>query len=115
MTLAGIRRFHAFGKCPSKNRLGVYLGEWESLRKKYGGHMPDWNLYGMLINMLPDDVAQDVRRLSHLNDTQRVLDYLHGELARYNDTHLSEITPRGTRLPSTLAPRTQSTLCLRIE
>ena len=77
VVLSGIRRFHGFPKCPSKAKIGAYLGEWEALRMKYGGHMPDWNLYGMLINMLPDDVAGDIRRLPNLNSSQKVLDYLH--------------------------------------
>ena len=43
--MAGIRRFQRFPKCPSKTRLQAHLGEWQSLRKQHGGHLPDVRLY----------------------------------------------------------------------
>ena len=46
----------------------------------------------MMLNMLPEDVANDVRDKRHmLSTTQLVLDYVWAELARYNDRHLSAI------------------------
>ena len=47
------------------------------------------------MNVLPEDVQQEVRdRKSTLVSTQAVVDYLNGELARYQDTHLSKIHDR---------------------
>ena len=61
VALAGLRRFHAFPACPSKERLGTYIGEWQHLRNKHGAGIPDESLYVMLINMLPEEVAKEVR------------------------------------------------------
>ena len=41
--------------------------------------------------MLPEDVTKEVRDRPLLNTTQRVVEYLQGELPRYNDKHLSTI------------------------
>ena len=41
VALAGLRRFHKFLKCPSAEKLGHWLGEWEMLRNKHGGSLPD--------------------------------------------------------------------------
>ena len=92
VALAGLRRLHSFPKCPSKERLGTYLGDWQHLRNKHGASIPDESLFVMLLNMLPEDVAKEVRdRKQVLNTTQAVLDYVYGELARYNDKHLSQL------------------------
>ena len=49
-------------------------------------------LQARCIYMLPQDVAQEVRdRKQTLNTTQAVMDYVYGELARYNDKHLSQM------------------------
>ena len=90
--LAGISRFMSFDKCPNKNKLATYLGEWEMLRMKYGSTFPDLVLYTMLLNILPDDVAKEVRdRRNTLYTVGRVLDYLKGELSRYRDTFISQL------------------------
>ena len=39
--LAGISRLHRFPKCPHKTKLGGYLGEWLTLKRQYGGYLPD--------------------------------------------------------------------------
>ena len=90
--MAGVHRFMTFGQCPSRSKLASYLGEWEHLRRRYGGHIPDEFLYTMLLNILPKDVAAEVRdRRQRLNTTDLVLEYLHYELARYNDHFLSQL------------------------
>ena len=77
--LAGVTRFMNFEKCTSKAKLSTFLGEWETLRRTYGDHLPDVFLYTLLLNMLPDDVAKEVRdRRQTLNTTQRALDYIMG-------------------------------------
>ena len=54
--------------------------------------IPDMFLYTMLLNMLPEGAAKEIRdRRQTLNSTQRALDYLHGELARYNDSYVSKL------------------------
>ena len=55
--LASITRFANFEKCPSKNKLATYIGEWEILRRAHGDMLPDIVRYAMLLNMLPEDVA----------------------------------------------------------
>ena len=92
VALAGLRRFHAFPKCTKKEDLSTFLGDWTHLRNQHGSTIPDSSLYVMLLNMLPEEVAKDVRDKKHvLNTTQLVLDYVWGELARYNDKYLSSI------------------------
>ena len=44
--------------------------------------------------MLPDNIQKEIRDRRHLNTTQAVLDYLNGELARYQDVHLSKLQDR---------------------
>ena len=93
--LAGVTRFLNFERCPSKTKLATYLGEWEMLRRNHGDMIPDVFLYTMLLNMLPEDVGKETRdRRQTLNTTQRALDYLHGELARYSDGYLSKLHAR---------------------
>ena len=95
VALAGLRRLHTFPQCPSRERLGLYLGEWSFLKTTYCGNLPDLSLWTMLMNVLPKDVQQGVRdRKSTLVTTQSVIDYLNGELARYQDSHLSKIQDR---------------------
>ena len=61
VALAGLRRFHAFPKCENTKYLSNYLGDWTHLRNKHGSQIPEESLYVMLLNMLPDDDAKDVR------------------------------------------------------
>ena len=65
--LAGISRLHRFPRCPSKTKLGGYLGDWLTLKRQFGGYLPDEYLWVMLMDMLPEDVAQDVSDRPHLN------------------------------------------------
>ena len=67
------------------------MGEWLTLKRNFGGYLPDEYLWVMLMDMLPDDVAQDIRDRPHLNSVLKVTDYVTGELARYNDRHLGKI------------------------
>ena len=93
--LAGVTRFLNFERCPSKNRLATYLGDWETLRREHGDLIPDVFLHTLLLNMLPEEIAKDIRdRRQTLNTTQRALDYIHGELARYSDNCLSKLHAR---------------------
>ena len=90
--LMGLNRFMTFQKCPHRNQLATYLGEWEILRLKYGSTFNDVVLYTMLINILPEDIAKEVRdRRQTLNTVSRVLDYLKAELGRFNDSYLSRV------------------------
>ena len=60
-----------------------------------GAHLPDVHLYWMLMDMLPDDVATEVRdRRQHLNSVDQVIHYLSGEIARYRDKENCTIQDR---------------------
>ena len=92
VALAELRRFHSFPVCPSKDKIGLYLGEWVYLRNRYGGNLPDESLYVMLINMLPSDIAKEIRdRRKTLTTTVDVIAYINGELGRYNDEYLAKL------------------------
>ena len=39
--MAGIARLHMFPKCPHRPKRRVALGEWLTLKKKFGGRLPD--------------------------------------------------------------------------
>ena len=45
----------------------------------------------MLCSMLPEDIAKEVRDRPLLNSVDKIVHYLQGELARYNDKHLSSV------------------------
>ena len=67
--LAGITHFMTYEKCHSKSKLGLWLGEWETLKRKYGDTLPDVFLYTMLLQMLPDEVSKEIRdRRQQLNN-----------------------------------------------
>ena len=56
--------------------------------------------------MLPEDVAREVRdRKAVLNSTDRIVDYLSGELARYNDKQLSTLHDQQDRQRVDGAPK----------
>ena len=83
---ARLRRFHFFPVCSSTDKIGTYLGEWIYPGNKYGGSIPDESLSVMLTNILPDDVAKEVRdRMKTLTTTQRIIDDINGELSRCNN------------------------------
>ena len=80
--MAGITRLHKFPRCPHKSKLSGWLGEWLTLKRQYGGYLPEEYLYIMLLDILPEDVAAEIRDRPSLNTVQRVTDYISGELAR---------------------------------
>ena len=91
VALAGLCRFHGFPRCPTKE-MNVYLGHWQELRNRHGSLVPDQSQWVMRQHMLPEDVAKDVRDKKHqLSTTRLVLDYVWGELARYNGKYLSAL------------------------
>ena len=59
---------------------------------RYGSSFPDAVLYTLLLNVLPEDVAKEVRdKRVTLNTVGRAIDYLRDELARHNDKFVSEL------------------------
>ena len=50
--MGSLRRFLRFPKCPSKNKLQTWLGEWQNLRKLHGTYLPETHLYWMLMDIL---------------------------------------------------------------
>ena len=91
VALAGLRRFHGLQRCPSGG-VSTYTGHWQELRNRHGSLVPDQSQWDMLQHMRPTDVAKEVRdRTEKLKTTQAAIDYLEGELARYNDRHLSMV------------------------
>ena len=56
--IAGLGRLHRFEQCHSLERLGVYLGDWEMLKNKYGKDIRDASLYTMLMGILPKEVQK---------------------------------------------------------
>ena len=70
---------------PIQRHAGDIRWELQHLRNKRGAGIPDESLYVMLLSMLPEDVAKEVRdRKNVLSTVQHVLDYVNGELARYS-------------------------------
>ena len=61
VALSGLRRFHGFPRCPSKEKLSTYLGHWQELRNRHGSLVPDQSQWVMLQHMLPEDVAKGAR------------------------------------------------------
>ena len=45
----------------------------------------------MLTDVLPEDVAQEIRDRPAINTTQKVVEYVSSQLARYNDKQLGKI------------------------
>ena len=58
---AWLRRLHRFPTCPAKEKLGYWLGEWEYLKNKHGGNIPDSSLYTMRVVIVPEDVQKEAR------------------------------------------------------
>ena len=79
-------------RCPSEPKLGAYLGERETVHRKYGGSLPDQYLFTMLLNMLPADVAAEVRdRRQRLNTKDRTWADVGYELARFSNSYISKL------------------------
>ena len=92
VVMAGLRRLHNFPQCPDKTKLGTRLGEWMTLVRAHGHSYSEESLFIMLTSMLPEYVAKEVRdRKSVPYNTDEIIEYLHGELARFNDKYLSTI------------------------
>ena len=90
--LAKMQRLRSFPKCPSKTRPGAYLGKWDTLRNQYGADLPDYTAYAMLLNMVPDDVATELRdQTNWISTTELATDYLRNERSRYANRHLASI------------------------
>ena len=82
--------FHGFPKCERAEHLPSYLGLWEQLRRKHGQTLPDELLKPMVLNVLPKDVAADVRRncrgsTRRLPTTDYILVYLRQDYHRLTD------------------------------
>ena len=89
--MAGIARLHRFPKCPHTRKLGGYVGNWLTLKRQYGADLPGEYLWVMLSDILPGDVASEIKDRPHLDTVPKVTDYISGELARYNDKHLGKV------------------------
>ena len=62
------------------------------LKNKHAAHLPDVSRWTMLMAMLPEEVQQEVRdRKATLPTTPKVVDYINGELSRYQESWLSKI------------------------
>ena len=90
--MAGLRRFLRYPKCPHKSKIQSWLGEWLSLRRVHGTELPETHLYWMLIDMLPEDIAVEIRdRRQTLNTVDKVVYYIMGKLARYRAKEIASL------------------------
>ena len=90
VALGGIRQFMTFPKCPSVDKLLVFIGKWQEARMEHGQGLPDAHLREMFINVLPNSVADEVNRRpkGELSTLQSVIDFVTNELSRYRDRAL---------------------------
>ena len=59
MNLVDRGAFHDFPKRPRADNIPSYLGLWKQLKREHGYNLPVYHLRPMLINMLPEEVAED--------------------------------------------------------
>ena len=91
---------------PHRSKLQAYLGQWQHLRKLHGAHMPEVHLYWMLMDVLPDDVATEIRDRKHyLKTVGSVIHWIQGELSRYRDKEISSLQDKHAQHMLSTGPR----------
>ena len=53
VAVAGLRGLYKFAKCPAKDKLNTWQGEWTHLRGRYGGNINGTSLCAMILNIRP--------------------------------------------------------------
>ena len=91
VNVTGQTQFHNFPQCKSIANLQIHVGQWLSMRLKYGNGIPEEHLRCMFLGTLPESVSADIRRRDHIVSLQQCLDYIAVEVGHYNDERLSKV------------------------
>ena len=91
--LANLERGHFIGfpNCSDLGQLEAHLKQWVMLKGKYGAHLPDDHLIGMLWTIIPDAIRDDIKKQRHL--TGRLNDqiaWIYAEINERTDNKLSK-------------------------
>ena len=78
-------------RCSGVDKITDWLGEWNFHRIEHGSGLADDHLRVMLVNLLPESVAAEIRRRPELVTLTATMDYLWSESARMNDGRLAGV------------------------
>ena len=89
--MADLGALHTFPVCPSASVLTHYIGRWNSLAAEEGSDLPERHLTTLLINMLPPEVVDDVRKMGLLNSSHTaIVNDLKADTARWQDHKVAQ-------------------------
>lgn len=97
--LANLERGHFIGfpNCANLAELEAHLKQWVMLKGKYGADLPEDHLIGMLWNIIPAKMKEEIQKQRHLT----------GKL----NEQIACATPRSTRGPTSNSPSGTSRNC----
>ena len=88
VALAGLRRFHAFPKCPSLRDLNAHIGEWLKARAEFAHGVPPEHLREFFLDILPDTLRLEIIRRK-VDSLDAMIAFAQEEVARENDKRLA--------------------------
>ena len=91
ITLAGRRDVLKFHKCQNIAHRPAQLDNWLLEQQEYGQDMPEDLLYEMFLDILPDQVAKEVRLEKDIATADQALKYVLEELHRLNNERLAHV------------------------